>query len=76
MALVIISLNANGLRTGLKRQAVLDLNADILCLQETKWDDDILEKSKKYFKGQIYVSHGTPRARGVAFCLRIKSNRD
>uniref|UniRef100_A0A8C5ACM8 exodeoxyribonuclease III n=1 Tax=Gadus morhua TaxID=8049 RepID=A0A8C5ACM8_GADMO len=43
--------------------------ADILCLQETRWDDNLLNMSRKQWKGQIYVSEGTPRARGVAICF-------
>ena len=69
MALVIFSLNANGLRTEYKRNAILDIRADILCLQETRWDDNLLNMSRKQWKGQIYVSEGTPRARGVAICF-------
>ena len=69
MALVIFSLNANGLRTEYKRNAILDMRADILCLQETRWDDNLFNISRKQWKGQIYFSEGTPRARGVAICF-------
>lgn len=38
--LLLASLNANGLRTESKLVSILSaLTFDILCLQETKWDD-------------------------------------
>uniref|UniRef100_A0A3Q3FS35 exodeoxyribonuclease III n=1 Tax=Labrus bergylta TaxID=56723 RepID=A0A3Q3FS35_9LABR len=73
MALILFSINANGLRSKEKRQSMLSWQNDILCVQETRWDDSLVEDIKKDFVGQIFSSNGTPRARGVA--VLIKTDR-
>ncbi len=47
----IVCLNINGLREINKVTRVIGmLKADIICLQETHWSEDIMENIKKYGK--------------------------
>jgi exonuclease III len=44
-----MSINANGLRTMEKFQRIVKMkNSDILCLQETHWDNVCISEVKKY----------------------------
>lgn len=58
------SFNGNGLRV------VVALNADILCLQETHWTDEIMMNVKEMWNGHIYVNHGSIRSCGVAILIK------
>lgn len=69
--LSVLSLNAQGLGVMSKFEKVLALtNADIICLQETKWSDKKMSNVSKYWREPIYVSHGERDACGVAILLR------
>uniref|UniRef100_A0A3P8SUV7 exodeoxyribonuclease III n=1 Tax=Amphiprion percula TaxID=161767 RepID=A0A3P8SUV7_AMPPE len=70
LMLQLISFNACGLRTEVKRADVLkEGRGKIMCLQETKWDEGLVEKVQKEWKGGIYTSNGTGTARGVAILV-------
>uniref|UniRef100_A0AAQ5XLZ7 exodeoxyribonuclease III n=1 Tax=Amphiprion ocellaris TaxID=80972 RepID=A0AAQ5XLZ7_AMPOC len=70
LMLQLISFNTCGLRTEVKRADVLkEGRGKIMCLQETKWDEGLVEKVQKEWKGGIYTSNGTGTARGVAILV-------
>lgn len=53
------SLNVNGLRTKSKLQSILKhVHFDVLCVQETKWDDRICDVLTGKWHGQVHVSNG------------------
>lgn len=67
----IACLNCNGLRDMDKFKKVISgLNAQVICLQETNWTDDLMEGIKKVWDEEIYVNHGTQKAHGVAILIR------
>ena len=71
MILSFSSINTNGLRTEYKMQRVLNLcNTDIICLQETRWDNTTIDIVKKLWGGLLFYSNGTERARGVAILIK------
>ena len=71
------SINANGLRSSDKLDSILTtVSCDILCLQETKWDESILEKVTQKWKGLFYVSNGHDRKGGVAILFHMTNIRD
>ena len=62
MAVSLISINCNGLRTKSKLQNVFShfnlRKFDIICLQETFWDDNFIKSYVKYqWDGEIYYSN-------------------
>lgn len=64
------SLNANGLRTASKMVSIMStLTCDILCLQETKWDQSKAMELGKLWKGSMYVSNIKNMTCGVAILL-------
>ena len=71
----IISLNANGLRNQNKIQSLFTLfneyKYDIICLQETFWDDNFISYVKTQWSGKLFVSNCTElNRRGVAVLLK------
>ncbi len=67
----IACLNSNGLRDENKFEKVKGLiKADILCLQETHWSDEIMDNIRKRWEGDIFVNHGNAKARGVATLIK------
>ncbi len=67
----IACLNCNGLRDENKFEKVKGLiKADILCLQETHWADEIMDNIRKRWEGDIFVNHGNAKARGVATLIK------
>ncbi len=47
------------------------LKADIICLQETHWSEDIMENIKKNWEEEdIFVNHGNQKACGVAILIK------
>lgn len=69
--LSIACLNCNGLRDMDKfKQVISVLNAQVVCLQETHWTDDIMGEIKRIWDKEIYVNHGTQKSRGVAVLVR------
>lgn len=66
-----VSLNVNGLRTMDKFQNIVQMeNVDILCLQETHWDNDCVLKVKQIWRDFIFVNNGRGNSSGVAILLR------
>ena len=62
----VLSLNVNGCRDMGKVSKILKLyESDIMCIQETHWDEGIIEKVKERWKGGLYYSNGTGNARGA-----------
>ena len=76
--LTIKSFNCRGLENNQKRQAVLKwlkkYHSSIVLLQETHCVAKMEETWKKEWGGDLYFSHGTSAARGVA--ILIPSNLD
>ncbi len=67
----IACLNSNGLREMNKVASVIGmLKADIICLQETHWSEDIMENIKKIWEEDIFVNHGNQKACGVAILIK------
>ena len=73
MAVSLISINCNGLRTKSKLQNVFSnfnlRKFDIICLQETFWDDNFVTSFVKYqWDGDIYYSNSDElhHSKGVA----------
>lgn len=71
LMLHVTSLNVNGLRTKAKIDSVLTtLKVDILCLQETWWDQDSLHYATKCWDGPIYSNFGSDKSCGVAILFK------
>ncbi|KAJ3580970.1 hypothetical protein NHX12_017226 [Muraenolepis orangiensis] len=67
----VTSLNANGLRDYWRRQQALCVcETDIICLQETHWDDRVVEDVRREWLGDVFVSQGEAKARGVAILVK------
>ncbi len=67
----IACLNGNGLREINKVKKMIGiLKADIICLQETHWSEDIMENIKKIWEEDIFVNHGNQKACGVAILIK------
>ena len=72
-SLNVLSLNVRGLREVNKRRQIFDFyrkKCHILCLQETHsvQEDEVVWTSE--WGGQVYYSHGTNMARGVAILIQ------
>lgn len=73
MGVRLVSMNARGLSDVRKFQLVMvnALGADILCLQETGWEEDCVDKFAPYWDGHIYFCNGDGRiGSGVAILIR------
>ena len=73
MSIKICSINIRGLREKIKRKAVFDFyrdRCDVLCIQETHSteEDEIFWRNE--WGGEVYYSHGTSAARGVAVLIK------
>lgn len=67
----VCSFNGCGLKMKNRRdKAILLCDADIICLQETHWDERCVEDVKKGWRGDVYVSNGGMNARGVAILVK------
>jgi len=68
----IISLNARGLSKCQKFERLMCLTkkCDVICLQETKWEDKISDEIRKLWNGEIYSNCDKERKRGVAILIR------
>lgn len=72
--ITVTSVSANGLRNMTKMKEVkFTYRSDIICIQETNWDDDKVKAAREIWKGDIYYNNGTKNARGVA--VMIKKDR-
>lgn len=71
--LLVTSFNAHGLRAESKINSVFSsLQTDILCVQETWWDEKCVGFVKSVWKGPVFYSLGSVRACGV--CILFKNN--
>ncbi len=71
--LSVSSFNVNGLRAMDKLEKLLvTVKTDIVCLQETRWTDEIMNEIKKRWNGLIYVNNRNNKSCGVA--ILIKTN--
>ena len=75
----IVSFNCNGLSDLKKLNCIFALcnerHYDIVCLQETFWSDDFIEKVKKdkvLWNGEIFYSNGIGNRQGVAIMINSK----
>jgi len=67
----VVSFNANGLRTGYRRQqALMVCEAGIICLQETHWDDGCVKELEREWMGEMFVNNGRDNSRGVAILVK------
>lgn len=74
MTIVLASFNANGLKNITKFEKLMMLcKADIICLQETHWDEKTERQMGKIWHGQFFSSHGTNRVRGVSILINKKN---
>ena len=80
MALTLVSINCNGLRSTPKLKNVFTLfkirKYDIICLQETFWDQSFVDNFvKHYWDGDIFYSNftGKNHSKGVAILFRKNS---
>ena len=48
----------------------LNCKADIICLQETHWDDVCVREVKREWMGDVFVNNGTEKSRGVCILVR------
>lgn len=71
MVLSLSSFNGNGLRDRERRQqALLVCDADVICLQETHWDDMCVRETGRGWMGEMYVNNGGDKSRGVAILVK------
>lgn len=67
----LLSCNINGLRSRKRIDAVFtSFNHDVLCLQETWWDAEVVQRIERLWPGPVFYSLGTPRSCGVAVLFR------
>lgn len=70
----VTSVNVNGLRDRQKVKELLYVyRSDILCIQETNWDEDKVKEVREEWKGDIYYNNGARNARGVAIMIKKDS---
>lgn len=74
MSLKVVSINARGLSDAQRFQKVVinPLGADIICLQETYWDEASAVKCGSVWDGNIYLNNGRVRwGEGWQFCVKV-----
>lgn len=66
------SLNARGLTKYQKMEKLMILTkqCDVLCLQETFWEDKISDEIRKLWDGEMYMNCDLERKRGVAILIK------
>ncbi|CAC5388980.1 unnamed protein product [Mytilus coruscus] len=76
----IVSLNVNGLRDSNKFQKLCKYCSenyfDVVGIQETFWDDDIVHDFEKYWDGEILYSCPNIARQGVAFLVSNRVKND
>lgn len=71
LMLTLTSLNVNGARDRDRRQQALQVcNTDIICIQETHWDDECMREVERDWIGEVYVSNGGATSKGVAILVK------
>ena len=67
----ISSINCNGARNNERRRLIFELcDADIVCLQETHWDEVCVRECGREWRGEMFVSNGGLRSAGVAILVK------
>lgn len=68
----VVSLNVRGLSKCEKfeRLTCLTKKCDILCLQETKWENEIKNEMRKLWNGEIFSNGNIEKNRGVAILIK------
>ncbi len=65
------SININGLRDKIKMKELLfTFRSDIICIQETNWEEDKVKEMREEWKGDIYYNNEARNARGVAILIK------
>lgn len=73
----VTSININGLRDKRKMKELLfTYRSDIICIQETNWEEDKVREMREEWKGDIYYNNGAKNARGVAILFKKDSVED
>lgn len=69
--ITVTSINVNGLRNINKlKELKYTYRSDIICIQETNWDDDKVREVREVWKEEICYNNGTRNARGIAMMIR------
>ncbi len=69
--ITVTSINVNGLRNINKlKELKYTYRSDIICIQETNWDEEKLREVREVWKEEIYYNNGARNARGVAIMIR------
>ena len=69
--LTIISINARGLKNKNKREQIYGMSDyDMICLQETHWDERCMRDVENEWRGEVYANNGDGNARGVAILIK------
>ncbi len=64
-------ININGLRNKTKMKELLfTYRSDIICIQETNWEEDKVREMREELRGDIYYNNGAKHARGVAILIK------
>ncbi len=67
----VTSININGLRDKIKMKELLfTFRSNIICIQETNWEEDKVKEMREEWKGDIYYNNGARNARGVAILIK------
>lgn len=67
----VTSVNVNGLRDRNKLKSLLNTyRSDILCIQETNWDEVIVRDVREVWREGLYYNNGAKNARGVAIMIK------
>ncbi|VDI83660.1 Hypothetical predicted protein [Mytilus galloprovincialis] len=73
---LLVSHNCNGLRNIVNCKKYFSIanerNIDILLLQETFWDIELVESIEQLYNGKILMSNGINRRQGVAILSRLQ----
>jgi len=70
----VTSININGLRDKMKmKKLLLTFRSDIICIQETNWEEDKVKEMREEWSGDIYYNNGARNARGVAILIKKDS---
>ncbi len=70
----VTTININGLRNRTKMKALLfTYRSDIICIQETNWEEDKVREMREEWRGDIYYNNGAKNARGVAILIKKDS---
>lgn len=70
----VTSVNVNGLRDrGKTKEMLFTYRSDIICIQETNWDEEKVREMRGEWEGDIYYNNGARNARGVAIMIKKDS---